>query len=80
MTYPEIEEGDHPIGIHGFAGVVIIILEIANDLFGEIGSLLFKGRNSVRVLLLELGLDGLHVTLKVGQIGLLIESGGLESE
>ena len=80
LTYPVVEEGDHPIGIHGFAGVGLEILEIADNLFGEDGSLRLEGRDPVRVRLLEFGLDGLHVPLEISQIGLLIESGGLEPE
>ena len=80
LTYPIVEEGDHAIGIHGFTGVEFIILEIGDNLFSVGCSPLFEGLDPIGFRLLEFSLDGLHVTLEVSQIRLLVERGGLESE
>lgn len=52
-----------------------IYLEVGNDLLDKSGSLLLKFGNTVRVGFLELSLDGLHVTLDIGHVGLLVEGG-----
>ena len=58
-----VEEDDHAIGVHGLASEEFVVLEVGNDLLGvgsstllELSDLLGGG-----TLLLELGLDGLHV-------------------
>ena len=48
MAYPVVEEGDHTIGIRGFAGVELEILEIGDDFFGVGLGSLFKGFDPIR--------------------------------
>jgi hypothetical protein len=58
-----VEEDDHTVGVHGLAGVELVVLEVANDLLGEAGSLgleLLDG-GLVSALGLESLLDRLHV-------------------
>jgi hypothetical protein len=50
-----------------------IYLEVGNDLLDKSGSLLLEFGNTVRVGFLKLTLDGLHVTLDIGHVGLLVE-------
>jgi hypothetical protein len=80
LTYPVVEEGNQAIGIHGFTSIELEILEISTDFLEVIRGPLFKGLDTIRVRLLELGLDGLHVALDVGNVALLVEPGALESE
>lgn len=50
-----------------------IYLEVGNDLLDKSGSLLLEFGDTVRVGFLKLSLDGLHVTLDIGHVGLLVE-------
>ncbi|KAI3488803.1 hypothetical protein L1887_47144 [Cichorium endivia] len=75
-----VEESDHALGVHGLAGEELPVAEGADDLLGKGGGALLKGGDAVRVGLGELGLDRLHVALEVGEVGLLVERGGLEAE
>jgi hypothetical protein len=78
----EVEEGDHAIGILGLAGVELEVLEVGEEslLDPGLGVLLKLSNGGLITLLLELGLDGLHVALKVGEVGLLVERGALKTE
>ena len=60
------KEGDHSLGVHALSDVELVVLEVGNDLLGECLGVLLENGDSVGVGLLELGLDGLHVTLEVG--------------
>ena len=53
----------HGIGVHGLAGVELPVLEVGNDLLGEAGGARLERLDLLGrlALLLELGLDGLHV-------------------
>lgn len=64
------KEADHAIGVHALSDVELVVLEVGNNLLGEILSALLESSNSVGVGLLELRLDGLHVALKVGKVRL----------
>ena len=79
-TYPVIEEDNHTIWIHGFTGEKLEIFEVGNNFLGICLSSLFEGFDTFRLRLLEFSLDCFHVALEIGQIGLLVECGGLESE
>ena len=57
-----------------------VVLEVTNDLLRKGLSTLFEGLNLIGAGLLELRLDRLHVVLKVGEVGLLVELGRLETE
>lgn len=73
----------HAIGVHGLASVELEVLEVGQELLLDVGlGTLLELGDLLRVgaLLLELGLDGLHVALEVGQVALLVEAGGLETE
>lgn len=71
------------IGVHGLASVKLKVLEVGQELLLDVflGTLL-KGSNLLlrSALLLELGLDGLHVALEVDEVALLVERSGLETE
>ena len=60
-----VEERNHAIGIHFFANVELIVLEVGNDLLGEGLSTLFEGLHTFRLVLLKVSLNGLHVALHV---------------
>lgn len=64
------KEADHAVGVHALSDVELVVLEVGNNLLGEILSALLEGSDSVGVGLLELSLDGLHVALKVGKVRL----------
>lgn len=75
-----VEEGDHSIGVHGLTSVEVVVLEVGDNLLGvSLGSLL-EGLDLIGLVLGEVGLDSLHVTLEVGEVRLLVETSGLESE
>lgn len=75
-----VEERNHAIGIHFFANVELIVLEVGNDLLCERGRALLEGGYSIGLALLELGLDCLHVSLEVREEGLFVERRRLETE
>ena len=79
-TYPVVEEGNHPIWIHGFTDVKLEILEVGDNFLGVGRSSLFEGFDTFRLRLREFSLDCFHVALEISQIGLLVECGGLKSE
>lgn len=58
-----VEEDDHAIGVHGLASEELVVLEVGDDLLGVSGSTLLESGDllSGGTLLLELGLDSLHV-------------------
>ena len=60
-----VEKGDHAIRVHVLASVELVVLEVADDLLRVVGGALLEGGDTVRVGLGELGLDGLHVALRV---------------
>src|SRR5688500_1057835 len=59
-----VEKNDHTVGVHGLAGVELVVLEVADDLLGESGGLGLEVLDSglVSALVLESLLDRLHVT------------------
>ena len=58
-----VEENDHAIGVHGLAGVELVVLEVGDNLLGVAGGTLLESGDLLGggTLLLELGLDRLHV-------------------
>jgi hypothetical protein len=58
-----VEEDDHAIGVHGLASEELVVLEVGDDLLGVTGSTLLESGDFLGggALLLELGLDHLHV-------------------
>ena len=61
-----VEEDDHAIGVHGLASEELVVLEVGDDLLGVTGSTLLESGDLLGggALLLELGLDHLHVAWK----------------
>ena len=74
-----IQQNDHSVRIHRISRVKLPILKRGNDLLGIVLSTLFKGLDTVGVRGSEVGLDFLHVGFQVGQVGLLVKGGGLET-
>lgn len=71
MIYQEAyKENDHSLGVHALSDVELVVLEVTDNLLGKVLGALLESGNSVGVGLLELCLDGLHVTLEVGEVGL----------
>ena len=68
VTY---EKSDHALRVHALSNVELVVLEVANNLLGELLSSLLESGDTLRLGLLEVLLDGLHVTLEVGEVGLL---------
>ena len=66
------EQGDHSLGVHALSDVELVVLEAADDLLGKVLCALLESRDSLRVGLGELGLNGLHVALEVGEVGLTL--------
>ena len=64
------KETDHALGVHALTNEELVVLEVADDLLGEGLSALLEGRDTLGVCLLEVGLNGLHVALKVGKVRL----------
>lgn len=91
-----VEEDNHAIGVHGLASQELVVLEVGDDLLGESLSTLLKRLDLVRVVLLEVCLDLLHVacaksvvlevawvglcTLEVSEVALLIKVGLVQAE
>jgi hypothetical protein len=78
-----VKEDDHSIGVHGLAGVELELLEVGKELLLDIlGSAVLESLDLFlrSILLLEGGLNALHVTLEVGKVALLVEGGALETE
>lgn len=75
-----VEESDHSIGVHGLTGEELVVLEVGNNLLDVGSGTLLESGNSVGVLLSKLSLDSLHVALDVGNKGLLVERGLLETK
>merc|ERR1712032_830555 len=75
-----VQQGDHTLWVHALSDVELVVLEVGDNLLGELLGTLLESRDTVRVGLLELGLDSLHVTLEVGEVGLLVERSALETE
>lgn len=61
---------------HGLGGVELVVIELTKDTLGEGLGSLHEFSNTLGVGLLEMGLDGSHVLLKVSSVGLLIERSG----
>jgi hypothetical protein len=70
-----VQQGDHAIGIHALTSVEFVVLEVTEDLLDKNGSVLLKDGDTLRVGFIQLDLKSLHVTLDVGHVRLLIESG-----
>jgi hypothetical protein len=69
------EENDHSLGVHALSDVEFVVLEVTDNLLGKLLSTLLESSDSVGVAGLELSLDGLHVTLEVGKVGLEVSCG-----
>lgn len=79
---PRFVRSLHSVWVHGLADVEIVVLEVTDDLLGvtsstllELGDLLIGSSVGLHGLL-----DLLHVSLKVGEVRLLVELGRLETE
>lgn len=72
-NYPVVEEGDHALGFHFFTSIELEIAEVGDNLLGVHLSRLLKVFDTFRPLSLELFRDVFHISLQVGQVGLLIE-------
>jgi hypothetical protein len=77
-----VEENNHAVRVHGLAGVELPVLEGADNLLGEglstsleLLDLVVGGVSGLHLLL-----DGLHVVLESGKVGLLVEGGLVEAE
>lgn len=64
------KQSNHAIRVHALSDVELKVLEVGNNLLCESLCTLLECGDSLRVGFLELGLDGLHVALEVGQVGL----------
>lgn len=69
-----------PFVIERFTNVEIVVLEVGDDLLGILSSLLLEDWNTFWVLLCESLFDGLHVSLEMREVLLLVERGLLKSE
>lgn len=74
-----VNKRNHGLRVHRLAGEELVILEAANDLLDVGSGTLLEGRKLVRVVLLEVLLDRLHIALDVGEVGLLVERGLLKT-
>lgn len=63
---------------HGLGGVELVVVELGEDALGEGLGSLHEVSDAVGVGLLQVGLNGGHVTLEVRSVGLLVEGGGLQ--
>jgi hypothetical protein len=61
-----VEEDDHAVGVHGLAGVELVVLEVGDNLLGVTGSTLLEGGDLLggSTVLQELSLDSLHVACR----------------
>lgn len=75
-----VQQNQHSIWVHGLTGVELPVVEGTNNLLDVLLSTLLKDLNLVWVGLLQLSLDGLHVTLDVSQKGLLVKGCLLQTE
>ena len=57
-----------------------VILEVGNNFLSVSSGAGLEGIDTVRLGLLQLGLDSLHVALEVSEEALFVELGGLETE
>ena len=57
-----------------------VILEVGNNFLSVGSGTRLEGIDTVRLGLLQFGLDGLHVALEVSEEALFVELGGLETE
>ena len=64
------KEKDHSLGIHALSHVKLEIFEIRDNLLRKVLSTLFKLCYAVWVRCLKMGLDSLHVSLEVREVGL----------
>lgn len=71
---------NHGLRIHGLTSVELVVTKVFQDLLDVALGTLLEGSNTAGIALLELGLDGLHVSLDADKETLLVKAGLFETE